>query len=205
MQLGEFDLLDIGEDVLIDKTALRGFCFDEGAMALRRVTLGRRCVICAKVAIAPGAAVPPGACLGPLSSSYQLSPENTPEPNRAFCAAAFPEPCWPLRAFGYLIMVLVWFTSQIPALMLLRQILLEPWYTEHLQGVREVIKWFLNPDRVGFYVAIRITRATAAPLIRLACCIVVKHVVVGRFTEGRRDRSQYNIFRHWLVAELMPV
>mmetsp|Transcript_37304 Transcript_37304/g.99397 ORF Transcript_37304/g.99397 Transcript_37304/m.99397 type:complete len:181 (-) Transcript_37304:176-718(-) len=68
----------------------------------------------------------------------------------------------------------------------------------------QVIKWFLNPDRVGFYVAIRITRATAAPLIRLACCIVVKHVVVGRFTEGRRDRSQYNIFRHWLVAELMP-
>mmetsp|Transcript_37306 Transcript_37306/g.99407 ORF Transcript_37306/g.99407 Transcript_37306/m.99407 type:complete len:434 (-) Transcript_37306:1119-2420(-) len=50
-KLGEFDLLDIGEDVLIDKTALRGFCFDEGAMALRRVTLGRRCVICAKVSV----------------------------------------------------------------------------------------------------------------------------------------------------------
>ena len=34
---------------------------------------------------------------------------------------------------------------------------------------------------------------------------MVKRWIVGRFTAGRRDRTQYNLFRHWLIGELVPV
>lgn len=65
-------------------------------------------------------------------------------------------------------------------------------------------RWFSNPHRFGWYVLIRIARAVFTPIFYLAAVIVVKKLVIGKFTPGPRDLSQWGLLRHWLMAKLLP-
>jgi len=77
-------------------------------------------------------------------------------------------------------------------------------YVPHLLDIREVVAWFLTPQRVGYYLALRVVRAVVLPLVRLSAAIAVKRCLIGRFSPGRRDRSQWVLFKHWLMAALLP-
>jgi len=67
-----------------------------------------------------------------------------------------------------------------------------------------LLVWFLIPQRIGYYILLRVVRQTASPLARFLACVVVKWVFVGRFTPGKRARSKYNLFRHWLMEQILP-
>ncbi len=65
-------------------------------------------------------------------------------------------------------------------------------------------RWFANPDRYGWYILIRVARVGFGPFFNLAAVILVKRLVIGRFTAGKRDMSQLGLLKHWLMAKLMP-
>ena len=41
-------------------------------------------------------------------------------------------------------------------------------------------------------------------MLYLALCILTKWLVVGKFTPGARERSEWNVFKHWLMLQLLP-
>jgi hypothetical protein len=65
-------------------------------------------------------------------------------------------------------------------------------------------RWFAEPKRYGWYVAIRLSRVIVAPYFNLAAVLLVKRLVIGRFRPGPRDLSQRGLLQYWLMARLMP-
>lgn len=41
------------------------------------------------------------------------------------------------------------------------------WYMKEIKTYVDVLRWFLTPERIGYYVALRVLRTTALPLIRV--------------------------------------
>lgn len=42
------------------------------------------------------------------------------------------------------------------------------------------------------------------PFLRVFCGIVLKWLVIGKFTPGKRCRSKYNLFKHWMMVQILP-
>ena len=68
----------------------------------------------------------------------------------------------------------------------------------------DVFRWFANPQRYPWYIAIRLARAIIAPYFYLAAVLLVKRLIIGKFKAGPRDLSQWGLMRHWLMSKLMP-
>ena len=202
-KMGEFDLITIGADSAVDNVRLRAFCLDNGCMLLAPLHIGENVSVARKVHLAPGIEVPDNAAFGPNSSSYDLNPFTTREDNRRFCAARFPKPNPCFCAAGYLVLLLVFVLEQLPVLIVLVQMVSYPWYMHHLRSYRDVIIWFLTPGRVGFYIAIRIVRNTACPIVRLAAVLALKKTIIGKFEPGPWTHSQRKILRRWLMERLL--
>ena len=203
-KLGEFDLISIGHNTAVDNVRLRAFCVDNGCMLLAPLRVGDDVSISCKVHLAPGIDVPDGASLGPNSSTYDLNPFTCREDNRRFCVARFPSPNLFFLFFGHLAVFLVIVVEQLPVLLVLEQMVLYPWYVQHLRSYRDVLLWFLTPGRVGFYIAIRVVRGTACPILRLVAVLILKRLVIGKFEPGPWAHSQSKILKRWLMERLLP-
>jgi hypothetical protein len=172
-------------------------------MALRPVRIGSGATICLRAIVAPGADIAPGACLGPLCSSHDVSasPSVASGAERALCSAEFPRPELPLQLVGYIAMFAVWAVTELPIALLLVYISL----TGHLMpDYAAALDWFVSTERITCLVALHVSREVICPLIRVACCVVVKRAIIGRFEAGPRARSQFTLFQHWLMRELLP-
>lgn len=203
-KLGEFDLVSVGDNTAIDNVRVRAFCVDTGCMLLAPLRVGDNVSVSCKVHLAPGIDVPDGVSLGPNSSTYDLNPFTCREDNRRFCLGRFPRPNIFLLAVGQLFVLLVFLMEQLPVLLVLEQMVLYPWYVEHLRSYNDVLWWFLTPGRVGFYIAIRVVRGTACPLLRLMAVLLLKRLVIGKFEPGPWAHSQSKIFKRWLMEQLLP-
>ena len=203
-KLAEFDLISVGANSAIDNVRVRAFCVDNGCMVLAPLRLGDDVSVACKVYLAPGIPVPSGVALGPNSSTYDLNPFTCREENRRFCQNRFPHPRLPYLVVGWLIVLLVFVVEQLPVLLVLEQMVHLPWYVQHLRSYKDVLLWFLTPGRVGFYVAIRVVRGTACPLLRLVSVLVLKRIVIGKFEPGPWSHSQTKILRRWLMERLLP-
>lgn len=179
-RLAEFDLIRIGAGTAIDDVVIRAFCFEGCRMRLKRVEIGRNCVICSKVSIVPGISVPANSCLGPLSSSYNVFPEDVPVSNKKYCSALFQQPPWYMQLPSYSILLFAWLVVQLPILFVLRAMFLRPWYKKHLSDFYDVIEWFVTPERIAYYIALRIVRVTVQPFIRVMCAIIIKRTIIGK-------------------------
>jgi hypothetical protein len=172
-------------------------------MALRPVCIGAGATICLRAIVAPGANIAPGACLGPLCSSHDVSasPSVATGAGRALCSSEFPRPALLLQVVGYVIMFVVWMVTGLPIALLLLYISL----TGHLMtDYSAALDWFVSSDRIACLVALHVSKEIICPLIRVACCVVVKWAVIGRFVAGPRAHSQSTLFQHWLMRELLP-
>ena len=198
--IADFDLVDIASGAVVEGGPIRAFCFESGCMALRPVHIGHGATVCFKAIVAPGAKVPAGASVGPLSSTHQLLPD-TSEEDRALCCSAFTKPTGVLRAFGLLLILLVWMVELSPVVGLLAAMSL---MVRHLVTYTDVLTWFVEPGRIGIMLAMQVCRVAVCPLLRVACCVAVKRLVIGRFEAGPRQRSNFVLFQHWLMRELLP-
>ena len=73
MNIGEFDLIEIGDNCAVDATTIRPWQFDQGNMMLKPIRLQNDVTVCIKSIVVPGADVPAFASIAPCSSSFETS------------------------------------------------------------------------------------------------------------------------------------
>jgi acyl-coenzyme A synthetase/AMP-(fatty) acid ligase/acetyltransferase-like isoleucine patch superfamily enzyme len=203
--IAEFDLVTVGKDAAIEDATLRGFGVDNGAMILGPVSVGNNASLGAKSVVAPFTSVPHGCHLGPVTSSYDVGKEALHVKHARVNRRCLPQPNQCLQIIvGGPITFFVSCISQIPPLCVLFLMLRYKRREEELfSTLEDLMKWFCDPDRIIFFIGIRVARAILSPFFHMAAALLVKKCIIGKYEAGRRDTwSQRQLMHHWLSATL---
>ena len=220
------DLVTIGDRTCIDSTAsVCAVCADNSSLLMQPVVVGADCVVCCSTHIAPGAVLPDGTCMGPLSSSHELT-DASPEFAR-FCRAKgdwIGEPPlwmkafigWPCIAFVALARASAW----LPFFVML---MIQAYDTFKLYGatcwnryatcsedphqhflyqdLMAQLNWWMANERLLIIFALVLSRRVVRPFVHLAAVILIKRVVIGRFRAG--PKGPWERFQVRLLREMM--
>mmetsp|Transcript_40920 Transcript_40920/g.98685 ORF Transcript_40920/g.98685 Transcript_40920/m.98685 type:complete len:1679 (-) Transcript_40920:120-5156(-) len=205
--IAEYDLVTIGKDASIEYCTLRGFGVDNGAMQLGTVEVGNSASVGIRSIVAPNTRVPDGEHVAPGTSSYEIAKDS--RKHLAYNRYALPEPnlLWQLLV-GSPITFLVDSFSHLPAMFVLYEMMIahsSQWEEEHyrFETIGDLLEWLCDPERIPYYLGIRIVRATVAPFLYMVGALFVKWAIIGEFKEGHRDSSsQWDRMRHSLVSTL---
>jgi len=201
--IAEFDLVEIGENAAIDISTMRGFGVDNGAMILGPVKVGNYSSVGNKSIVAPYTSIPDCSHLGPVSSSYDttavgianagVNRKNLPGP-----------PMWMQLLIIGPIKLLVTAISQVPTFFVLyRMILFKGTHGDlNFKTLSELLEWLADPDRIKFYFGMGLARTFISPFFYMVAALFVKKLLIGRFTAGPRNTSNWQLFRHCLSATL---
>ena len=205
--LGEYDLLDIGDNVELDGCTCRPFAVERNtSMCLRRIILGANSSVGLKSFVAPGTILPENTCIGPSSSTWETKDAN--EANRDLSTKRVPKPSAVLSVVLALpIKTLVGFVSLLPWMGgLIGVILEEPGKSQDI--VESVTIWFADARRVGFHFLARVLNVSIGPFAWFAMIVLVKLILdktIGNLKPGlAENRSQMQKFRMSLMASLVP-
>ncbi|MCJ1285102.1 hypothetical protein MMC26_004440 [Xylographa opegraphella] len=205
--LGEYDLLDIGDNVELDSCTCRPFAVERNtSMCLRRIVLGANSTVGLKSFVAPGTILPVNTCIGSSSSTWET--KDATEANRDLSTKRVPKPNAILSiVLGLPIQALVGIISLLPWMGGLIGIILE----EPGKGsdvVESVTIWFADAKRVGFHFLARTLSVSVGPFVWFAMIVLVKIVLdrfVGKLKPGPvENRSELQKFRMFLMASLVP-
>eukprot|EP00026_Physarum_polycephalum_P000199 Phypoly_transcript_00199.p1 GENE.Phypoly_transcript_00199~~Phypoly_transcript_00199.p1 ORF type:complete len:1729 (+),score=274.19 Phypoly_transcript_00199:185-5371(+) len=199
--IAEYDLIEIGRDCMIEsKVLMRPFTSESGVMLLQSIKIGNGCRLHYKASLAPGCSVPNGTIFPPMASSYELQQLAAKRQQLEDLYSTIPEPHWLKTALvGKPILALIKFISLLPVLAILSAMANATWHSALVNRWDLVIEWFLVPQRILIYLALRPIYKVVVPVLRLACCIAAKWIVVGRFREG--NSYQYR-FKYWFVKQM---
>jgi acyl-CoA synthetase (AMP-forming)/AMP-acid ligase II/acyl carrier protein len=205
--LGEYDLLDIGDEVELDRCICRPFAAERNTtMYLGKIRMGNRSAAGLKTVIAAGADIPEDVCLGISSSSWEW--RDAKGSNYSQLKSKIPEPH-----------LLLWLLVACPVLVAVKTVSLVPWIaglyglnvTEPPPGTDLMIflvGWFSNPTRVGFHFLARVLHLIFGPIVFLAITILVKSSMDLAFGVMRptlaSQRSQIDRLRTSLLNTLVP-
>ncbi|KAI1160883.1 acetyl-CoA synthetase-like protein [Nemania serpens] len=207
VQLGEWDLLDIRDNVTLDRCVVRPMAGDHNTkMFLGKITIGRDVSVGVSSVVAPGTTVPDGACVGARSSSWELQDAN--EENRHLSATKVPKPHWTVIGFGiFPLRVVSIFVYNVPWLLGLVGLVLPE--AEHLRSqLITVLHWFSEGERVGWYYLARSLRTFFGPFFIFAFAVLVRKlvsVVCGPLRPA--NAAETSMVHHWRMAlmnSLMP-
>lgn len=115
VQTGEWDLLEIGDNAVLERCVLRPFAGERNTtMYLDRVRIGANATVGTASIVAPGTTVPDNTCIGANSSSWET--DSAEEENRDLMASMIPGAHWvlswfvtkPLLTFGWVVSLLPW-------------------------------------------------------------------------------------------------
>jgi acetyltransferase-like isoleucine patch superfamily enzyme/acyl carrier protein len=208
-QLGQADLLAIGDDVVIDHATVTPFSLEEGHFVLLPIVIGDRCSIGAKSTVAAGSVLLSGTHLGPLSSSHEKDDANPN--NLSYCRPAFPSPPWYLIVFyGLPVLASVAMVSYAPWVIGLHLMVANAkssgWYDAEIGTMYEAFLWWITPERMGYYFALRVIQRCVVPYVRLLVVIFLKWSIIGAFRplSSLERHRPFNLFRYWLMAKLLP-
>ena len=204
--LGEYDLLDIGDNVELDACLCRPFAVEHNtSMYLRRIVLGNNSSIGRKAVVAPGTVLPDGTCIGPNSSTWEV--KDATEANRDLTAKRIPKPHPALSLLSLPVQWIVRFATLLPWMGGLLGVILEEPVVE-LDPVRSVTIWFADGKRVGFHFLARVLSVLFGPFVFFFMVVLVKVLLdksVGKIEPGPADnRSQLQKFRMSLMSSLIP-
>jgi acyl-CoA synthetase (AMP-forming)/AMP-acid ligase II/acetyltransferase-like isoleucine patch superfamily enzyme/acyl carrier protein len=205
--IDEYDLLEIGDNVELDRCVCRGFAAEHNTtMYLGRIKMGNNSAAGLNTIVAPGTQVPENTCLGMKSSSWE-GKENT-EANYDQLQSRIPGPHWA-----------VWIVFGIPITILLHILSLLPWiaglYGLNVADPPEgsdvtlfLVGWFASPTRVAFHFLARVLHVVFSPIVFLAVVIVLKHLMDAVFGKIKPSstikRRHIDRFRMALFKELIP-
>ncbi|MCJ1397237.1 hypothetical protein MMC11_000429 [Xylographa trunciseda] len=205
--LGEYDLLDIGDNVELDSCTCRPFAVERNtSMCLRRIVLGANSSIGLKSFVAPGTILPENTCIGASSSTWET--KDATEVNRDLSTKRVPKSNVIISVvLGLPIQALVWFVSLLPWMGgLIGVIVEEPGQSSDI--VQSVTIWFADARRVGFHFLARVLSVSVGPFVWFAMIVLVKLVLdrsIGKLKPGlAQNRSQMQKFRMSLMASLVP-
>ncbi|RYP85290.1 hypothetical protein DL769_001021 [Monosporascus sp. CRB-8-3] len=207
-QLGEWDLVDIGDGATLDNCIARPFGAERNtSMYLGKVRIGNNASVGVSSVVAPGTTVPDDICIGPNSSSWEL--EDATEGNRELSATKVRSPHWALWIFG-----------TAPLWLLAKFLYLVPWLgglvgivvkSPSLDGdpLAATLDWFAQGERVGYHYLARALRTLLGPFFIFSFVVLVRkslELIFGPLKPGpARGRGQVEIWRAALMKSLMPV
>lgn len=205
--LGEYDLLDIGDNVILDPCQCRPFAVERNtSMLLKRIRIAHDSTIGLKAIVAPGAVIPPNTCIGPNSSSWEM--DDADEANRDLLVSRIPKPHWVWNFFIVVpLQILVWVASRLTWMGGLVPMVLH--YPNPSPGMLNVIlQWFTSPQRIGFHIVARICRSIGGPVVLFVSVLLVKtllDLVCGRPhpCPGSRQ-SECQKVRSAVLAQILP-
>ncbi|MCJ1437717.1 hypothetical protein MMC27_007104 [Xylographa pallens] len=205
--LGEYDLLDIGDNVELDACTCRPFAVERNtSMCLRRIVLGANSTIGLKSFVAPGTILPVNTCIGPSSSTWEAG--DATDANRDLSIKRVPKPNAILSVvLGLPIQALVGFVSLLPWMGGLIGIILEE-PGKSPDAVESITIWFADAKRVGFHFLARMLGVSIGPFVWFATIVLVKFILdmsIGKLKPGLlENRSEMQKFRMFLISSLIP-
>ncbi|EFE44203.1 hypothetical protein TRV_01030 [Trichophyton verrucosum HKI 0517] len=205
--LGEYDLIEIGDNVVLDDCSCRPFSAERNtSMLLQPILIGADCTVGLKAVIASGTDLPQGACLGPNTSSWEM--EDAQESNRELASAQIPQPHW----IWYVLVVgplslLVSFVSRLPAIVAFFPVVMKYRQVEN-DMLRQQLLWFVSPSRIGYYALVVLAGAVVGPFSWFLAVYLVKlglDLVCGRPRPGPYNlHSQRQMVRSAVLDSIIP-
>ncbi|KAH7312148.1 hypothetical protein B0I35DRAFT_48884 [Stachybotrys elegans] len=206
--LGEWDLLDIRDNVVLTRCVCRPFAVEGNtSMYLGRITIGENSSIGSSSIVAASSVIPPGTCIGSNSSSWEL--QDADEANRESSVASVPKPHWLLTClFTIPLTLIAWVLGLGPWLGgLVGMVLQQP--KDHASLLRFVIEWFTVPKRVGFHYLALVLNTTCSPFVMFIFAVAVKYLLdfcLGKQTYGPANtQGAVSTWRAALIKSLLPV
>lgn len=203
--LGEYDLLDIGDNVTLDRCVVRPFAVERNtSMYLGKITIGSNSSVGLKAHVAAGTTVPPNRSIGPNGSSYQLD-DNIDDGVPGYKK---PDVHPLLKIFAIIpVEIVVVFVSSLPWMGGLFGIVKnEP--TRAHDSVRAIIFWWSTTERIAFHYLAQALNTAVRPFIWFGLVIMIKKVMdhfigVAR-PKAAGEKTQADIFRTSLMGKLIP-
>ncbi|KAI0411261.1 acetyl-CoA synthetase-like protein [Xylaria grammica] len=206
-RLGEWDLLDIGDNVTLDECTVRPMAGERNTMMyLAKITIGRNALVGVGSTIAPGAIIPDSTCVGARSSSWEL--QDASEENRDLSATKAPKPHWALSLFLTLpLRIITTFLYNLPWLLGLVGLVSSEAQAMRSELIR-VIHWFTQGERVGWYYLARTLRTFFGPIFAFAFVVLIRTLLALKFGPLRpsatSERGNVDRWRMALIKTLWP-
>lgn len=201
-------MLDIGDGANLDKCICRGFAAEQNTtMYLGLVRIGRNTSVGLGSVVAPGTTIPDEACIGPNSSSWEVS--DADESNRDLSGSKVPGVhfvlelllCIPVAAIVAVCRAGPWVGG------LVGLVKTEP--VSSLDQVQATIDWFAQPHRIGFHYLALILNACFGPMAWFIAVYFIKGQLdgfIGKLTPGpAKSRSQLQRLRMALLKKIVPI
>ncbi|KAK3690498.1 hypothetical protein B0T22DRAFT_424389 [Podospora appendiculata] len=206
-QLGEWDLLTIGDGAELGKCLCRPFAVEHNtSMYLGRITIGRNASVGLASPVAPGTRVPDDACIGPNSSSWEL--RDATEANRDLAPHRAPKPHWvlsllltlPIAALAQAVRSAPWMLG------LLGLVVTEP--AQLSTPLVSIIHWWAGKQRVLFHFLALGFGTLFGPGFLFVFALLVMHgldLMFGKLGPSKAStRGQVERWRLALVKTLFP-
>ncbi|KAI8799704.1 acetyl-CoA synthetase-like protein [Cladochytrium replicatum] len=200
--IGEYDLVEIGDDCAFDASRVRPFAMENGCMVLTPIYISDRVIVNLSTVIAPGADIPPDTAFPPLSSSYEL--RDCHPSYQALCRVLLPAPGLFMQMFvGYPLIILVNLVSMVPwgaALYLLGVVGSDG--DRYTTNFPSIVVYFAQTDRIALKVLAAVAREVVSPFVYMAMVLFVKRAVLGLAKPGENS-SQWALTRRFVMKELL--
>ncbi|KAM0313069.1 hypothetical protein ACHAPQ_012115, partial [Fusarium lateritium] len=202
--LGEWDLLDIGDDFNLSGCICRPFAAEGNAsMYLGRITIGRNCAVGFSSIIAPGTNMAPDTCLGFNSSSWEM--QDASEEYRDQLPSARKKPHWLLNGLITIpLKVLAMFVGALPWMAGLVGMVIKT-STKAGSPLRSSVHWFAQPQRVGWHYLALVLGCLFGPFFLFGFVMIVKCILDCFFGKLQTDLGTVATWRASLIKTLYPV
>ncbi|KUL87836.1 hypothetical protein ZTR_03174 [Talaromyces verruculosus] len=207
VKLGEYDLIEIGDNVILDNCQCRPFAVERNtSMLLKRIRIGRDSSVGTKSIVAPGADIPENTCIGPNSSSWEL--QDADESNRNLLSTGIPKPHWiwsllivqPLMVIVWVASRLTWMGGLIP--------MVRTFPHPQPDMFLATLEWYISRRRIGFHITARICRAIGGPIVLFFAVVIVKALldsVCGKPQPGPASKqTTRQKVRSAVLASILP-
>lgn len=212
-QLGEYDLIEIGDDTILDKQSIcRPFAAERNtSMVLSRILIGKKCTVGLGSIVAPGAVLPNATCIGSNSSSWEMSEAS--ERNRDLISTNMTHPHWILQ---FLVIepvaAIAWVVRRMPSLAGLVGMVLTSFPEErHPDRIGSIAEWYTYPNRIAYHFIARLSGDILGPITLFIFIVLIKRVmdnywICGPVKPGTSmlNRSQMQRLRVTLQQRLVP-
>ncbi|KAI1053177.1 hypothetical protein LB506_012316 [Fusarium annulatum] len=204
--IGEWDLIEIGDDGNLTKCICRPFAAEGNtSMYLGRITIGSNCSVGMSSIIAPGTTMPPNTCLGFNSSSWEM--QDASEEYRDQLPSEKPKPHWvlnllftmPLKLIGLFLSAVPWMAG------LVGMVTTQGQKVNHKAPLRSSVDWFTQPNRIAYHYLALALGCLFGPFFLFGFVILVKSTLDCLFGKLKANsRSTVDIWRATLIKTLLP-
>lgn len=205
--LGEYDLLHIGDNVVLENCICRPFASERNtSMLLQPITIGANSYVGLRSTVVPGTTLPPGTCIGANSSTWEVDDADESNRDQYFARAMQPHWIWQILVVGWL-QLLVHFVSELPRIAGLLPIV-SRYPTVAADRLRHTVSWLTSRTRIGYFLLMRLYSAVAGPLAWFLAVLVVKRgldVCCGRPSrETMKTLRPAQKVRHAVLNAIVP-